>query len=105
MKVLFVYTNVNGEHADSFADGIAVIMAVTKKAGHNIKDNQSFEKSQYSSIDKAFKDFKPDVVGFTSVSSQFSVVCELASQVKKISPKTINVCGGVHTTLYPQCIY
>ena len=104
MKVLFVYTNVNGEHADSFADGIAVIMAVTKKAGHNIKDIQIFEKSQYPSIDKAVKEFKPDVVGFTSVSSQFSVVCELASQVKKISPKTINVCGGVHTTLYPQCV-
>ena len=31
MKILYVYTNINGQHADSFADGISMIMAVTKK--------------------------------------------------------------------------
>ena len=50
------------------------------------------------------KEFKPDVVGFTAVSSQFSFVLEFAEVIKKISPKIINVCGGVHTTLYPQCV-
>ena len=50
------------------------------------------------------RDFKPDVVGFTAVSSQFSFIVELSDIVKKISKKIITVCGGVHTTLYPQCI-
>ncbi len=31
MNILFVYTNINGLHADGFADGIAMMMAVKKK--------------------------------------------------------------------------
>ena len=77
MKILFVYTNINGFHADGFADGIAVMMAVTKKAGHDIRYLRIFEKNEYFLIDETVKEFKPDVVGFTSVSSQFSTVSDL----------------------------
>ena len=104
MRVLFVYTNINGLHADSFGDGIAMIMAVTKNAGHQIKQLQIFEKSGYTNFTETVKDFKPDVVGFTSVSSQFSFVLELSELAKTVSKKIITVCGGVHTTLYPECI-
>ena len=104
MKVLFLYTNINGLHADSYGDGVSMIMAVTKKAGHDIRQTQIFNKKEYSKVTEILKDFKPDVVGFTSVSSQWSFVVELSDIIKKISPKTINVCGGVHVTLYPQCV-
>ena len=104
MKILFVYTNINGFHADSFGDGVAMIMGVTKRAGHDVQQLQVFNKSEYSLVNEAVRDFKPDVVGFTSVSSQFSFVIELSDILKKLSPKTITVCGGVHTTLVPQCI-
>ena len=104
MKILFVYTNINGFHADSFGDGIAMIMAVSKRAGHDIRQLQIFEKSEYSKITETVKEYKPDVVGFTSVSSQFSFIAELAKLVKEVAPNTVNVCGGVHPTLYPQCI-
>ena len=69
MKILFVYTNINGFYEDAYADGIAVMMAVTKKAGHDIRYLRIYKKSDYSLIDKTVKEFKPDVVGFTSVSS------------------------------------
>ena len=104
MKVLFVYSNINGFHADSFGDGIAMIMAITKKAGHDIRQIQIFNKNEYPQLDSVVKEFKPDVVGFTAVSSQFSFVRELSKRVKEISPKIINVCGGVHTTLNPECV-
>ena len=67
MKILFVYTNINGFHADGFADGIAVMMGVTKKAGHDIRYLRIFEKNEYFLVDETVKEFKPDVVGFTSV--------------------------------------
>ena len=104
MKVLFVYTNINGMYYDSFGDGVAQIMAVTSKAGHEIRNVQIVERSEYSTVSEMVHEFKPDVVGFTSVSSQFAFVLEFAEIIKKISPKIINVCGGVHPTLYPQCI-
>ena len=104
MKILFVYTNIDGFHEDAYADGIAIMMAVTKKAGHDIRYLRIFEKSDYFLVNETVKEFMPDVVGFTSVSSQFSVVSDLADIVKKVSPKITNVCGGVHPTLYPQCV-
>ena len=104
MNVLFVYTNINGLYEDSFADGISMIMAVTKRAGHNIRIIKIFEKSDYPKFAKEVKDFKPDVVGYTAVSSQFSFVLDLSAIAKSISSKIINVCGGVHTTLYPQAV-
>ena len=36
MKVLFVYTNINGFHGDSYGFGLAHIMSVTRDAGHEI---------------------------------------------------------------------
>ena len=51
-----------------------------------------------------FTQFKPEVVGFTTVSSQWSFAVELAGMVKEINPKVIAVTGGVHTTLNPECI-
>ena len=67
MKVLFVYTNINGFYEDAYADGIAVMMAVTKKAGHDIRYLRIFEKNEYFLVDETVKEFKPDVVGFTPV--------------------------------------
>ena len=104
MKILFVYTNINGQHADSFADGISMIMAVTKKAGYDIKQVQIFEKSEYEMFKDEVKSYKPDVIGFTAVSSQFSFVAELCDLAKEISPKIVTVCGGIHPTLYPECL-
>jgi len=104
MRILFVYTNINGQHADSFADGISMIMAVTKKAGYDIKQVQIFEKSEYEMFKDEVKSYKPDVIGFTAVSSQFSFVADLCDLAKDISPKIVTVCGGIHPTLYPECL-
>ena len=104
MKILFVYTNINGQHVDSFADGISMIMSVTKKAGHEIKQVQIFEKSEYEMFKDEVKSYKPDVIGFTAVSSQYSFVGELCELAKDIFPNVVTVCGGIHPTLYPECV-
>jgi len=79
-------------------------MAVTKKAGHKIKQVQIFDKSEYINFKNEVKEYKPDVVGFTSVSSQFSFVGELSEITKEVNPQIMTVCGGIHPTLYPECI-
>ena len=50
MKILFVYTNINGFHADSFGDGIAMIMGISKREKHEVRQLQIFEKSDYSQL-------------------------------------------------------
>jgi len=104
MKVLFVYTNINGFHADSYGVGLAHIMSVTKNAGHEIKLISIFEKKNYSDFVNIVKEFKPKVIGFTTVSSQWSFAIELANLAKEINSKIYTVTGGVHPTLSPECI-
>ena len=49
-------------------------MSVTKNAGHDIRQMQIFKKSEYSQLGEMIRNYNPDVVGFTSVSSQFSLI-------------------------------
>ena len=104
MKVLFCYTNINGFHEDSYSFGLAHIMGVTRAAGHEIKLVSILNKKGYQEVTDTFKEFKPEVVAFTTVSSQWSFAVELATLMKEIDPKVTTVTGGVHTTLYPECV-
>ncbi|MBW2617537.1 MAG: radical SAM protein, partial [Deltaproteobacteria bacterium] len=79
-------------------------MAVTLKEGHQAKVVLVHNKEEYSLVDQAVGEFSPHLVGFTSVSSQFAFVKELAAAVKKRAPRVPIVCGGVHPTLNPDVV-
>ena len=104
MKILFVYTNINGFHADSYGVGLAHIMSVTRDAGHEIKLISIFEKEDYYVFEDTIKEFNPKVIGFTTVSSQWSFAVELAGLAKNINSMIYTVTGGVHPTLHPECV-
>ena len=104
MKVLFVYTNVNGFHEDNYAFGLASISAVIKQAGPTVKFLLLSSHEDFPRLLDEIASFEPRVVGFSSVSSQFSFIKELSFSVKKANPKIITVCGGVHCTIYPQSV-
>ena len=103
-KVLFVYTNVNGFHEDVYAFGLANIMSVTIEAGHDVRAVIVHTVDEYQKFYDLYQEFQPEVVGYTTVSSQYAYVLDLAEEVKRRNPNVINVCGGVHPTIYPQCI-
>ncbi|MBF0523070.1 MAG: B12-binding domain-containing radical SAM protein [Candidatus Omnitrophica bacterium] len=104
MKVLFLYTNINGFHDDVFSFGLASIVSVTKQNGHDAEILLIRDKGDYDRVARAVKTAHPQVVGFSSVSSQFHFVKELSELVKQVAPETITVCGGVHPTINPQCV-
>ncbi|MBN2735036.1 MAG: radical SAM protein [Methanomicrobiaceae archaeon] len=104
MNVLFIYTNINGTHEDTYAFGLASLVSMTKKEGHNTKVLIVDNTNEYNDILSAISQFKPDLVGLTSVSSQFQFVKEITSIIKKHYPEVITVCGGVHSTIFPECI-
>ena len=104
MNVLFVYPNINGFHYDNYHFGLASIVSVVRQAENNTKVLLITEKSEYSLLLNEIKSFDPQVVGFSSVSSQFHYVKEMASLAKEVSPETITVCGGVHPTIYPDAL-
>ncbi|MCK4827783.1 radical SAM protein, partial [bacterium] len=74
-----------------------------KQNGHETRFFPIGEYRQIRSIFKELEDFGPDVIAFTTTSSQFRHVQSIASEIKK-SFDIMTICGGVHTTLVPGCL-
>jgi anaerobic magnesium-protoporphyrin IX monomethyl ester cyclase len=99
MNVLFVYPNINGFHYDNYHFGLASLVSITRKEKHNVKVVIISEKNEYNHLLDEVKSFKPLVIGFSSVSSQFNYVKEMAALIKKLFPSITIICGGVHPTI------
>jgi len=99
LKVLYVFTNIDGSHYDSYHFGLATLVSVTKNLGHDVKLSLLSKKEQYNDFKITINEFQPDIVGFSSVSSQFLFVKDLAKIAKDILPNVITIAGGVHPTL------
>lgn len=104
MKVLFVITNINGFHEIPYSFGLSSLASYIESKGHVSQIVDIRTPDEYGKLFAAIDEFKPDVVGFTSVSSQFSTVCDLAQQVRDRHEGLRIVCGGVHTTIFPKSV-
>jgi len=84
--------------------GIAYISSYLKKNGYkNIKFLSVTSVNDYSNIVKQISKFEPDIVGFSSVETQFGNVIALSELIKK-SCNCIIVCGGAFPTLCPKSV-
>lgn len=104
MKVLFVYTNIKGYHDNCYAPGLAYIVSVTRQANHDVRVILIREQQDYEYFLSVISSFYPHVIGFSSLSSQFYFIKELSALVKATWPNILTVCGGVHPTIFPECI-
>ncbi|SVC73425.1 uncharacterized protein METZ01_LOCUS326279, partial [marine metagenome] len=104
LKVLLVYTNIDGFHFDNYHFGLATLVSVTKNLGHNTKVEILTKRKHYANYEKTINEFQPDIVGFSSVSSQFLFVKDLAKIAKDLLPNVITIAGGVHPTLSPDSL-
>ncbi|MBN1232152.1 MAG: B12-binding domain-containing radical SAM protein [Candidatus Coatesbacteria bacterium] len=84
--------------------GFLYIASYLDRDGHKIKYIDGLiegEKGIYDSIKKE----KPDLVGFTVVTSLWDKVKELSENIKRINPSCKIVVGGIHATLkYKECL-
>ncbi len=104
MNILFIYPNINGFHEDCYSFGMASIVSTTRANGHKTKVVVVKEKSEYSKLLDDIVGIDAQIVGFSSVSSQFNFVKEMAALIKEKFPQIIIVCGGVHPTINPDCV-
>ena len=104
MNVLLVITNINGFHEVPYSFGLSSIASYIESKGYNPKILSISATDQFTTYIKEIKKFNPRVIGFSSVSSQFEYVMQLAELAKGISKEIVIVCGGVHPTLFPDDI-
>ena len=104
MKILFILPDVDSFHKLGIHFGIAYISGVLKTNGYNnIKYLAVTSKEEYGRIVNEVVSFEPDIVGFTSVETQFGNVINLSGLIAE-AWKCKVVCGGAFTTIFPDCI-
>jgi len=104
MKILFVYTNINGFHYDNYHFGVGSLVQTAVDIGHEVNVKILTTKDEYSEFENEIKENSPDLIAFTAVSSQFPHIKALSKIAKSISKDIITICGGVHPTLAPEQI-
>jgi len=55
-----------------------------------------------SDIERAVREFQPDVVGLTAFTSHLNIVRDLAASIRRLRPETFLVIGGHHATVVPE---
>lgn len=100
MKILFVITNINGFYGDAYSFGLASLASVARDKGCEYDYSVMNNMTDFELFPRRVEEMKPDMICYTSVSSQFMYVKKLAENVKC----GIQVCGGVHPTIFPECL-
>jgi radical SAM superfamily enzyme YgiQ (UPF0313 family) len=113
LRVLFVFSIDNASSANrplasqwEMQFGISYISSLLKQHGHETKLvvlNKSFGRPE-DILHKALRSFRPRVVAFTSVFSEFQFVARMARFVRKNYPDTYLLAGGVHASLDPESV-
>ena len=94
--------------------GMLSVAAYMEKQGHEVKvfdslvyPDESEDKTHFGAsmerIDKAVKDFKPDIIGITNLfSTQMKKALNVTKHIKSVYPDTKIVVGGPHATAKPE---
>lgn len=104
MKVLLVITNFNGFHEIPYSFGLYSLAAYIESKGYKNKIVSINNQNDLHKFVEVLKDMNPEVVGFSSVSSQYSHIKRIAGVVKSFNSNIITICGGVHITLHPESL-
>lgn len=104
MRILFIYPDLQITHAVNYQQGIGSLSSVLKRRGHQTSLCHLTAKPQTPALFEKIEAFKPELIGFSTVTSLFPYVRELSNFLKEKYPNTTIICGGIHPTLHPDCI-
>ena len=105
LNVLFVITNINGYYDDAYSFGLASLASVTGNKGFDFEYAVINKPQDNIDFLHLVETKKPDIIAYTSVSSQFIFVKELSKTIHDKYADIIQVCGGVHPTIFPECLF
>lgn len=112
MRVLFFYSVYHSEPQerplgamDQIQFGIAHISALLKTHGHEtglLVVSHDGTGDDLSVVRRRIATFRPDVIGFYAVATEFDYVLSVARFIRAIAPKSFLLIGGPHVTLCPE---
>jgi anaerobic magnesium-protoporphyrin IX monomethyl ester cyclase len=85
--------------------GISYLSSSLKQSNHDINLlilSRSFGNKNYNILRKKIENFRPKIIGFYSVSSQYKFISDISKFIKSNYPEIFLISGGPHTTLNPD---
>jgi len=87
--------------------GISYISSLLKKNGHKtqlIILSKLFKDRNFTTVDAYINKFNPEIIGFTSVATEYEFIASIATYIKLKYPKIFLIIGGPHATLNPTLV-
>ncbi len=107
VKLLLIYpdyleeANSPKNSGGSYAEGLASISAVVKAAGHEVSLMHLLYPHSKEEFIQKFKSYDCDIVGFSTRTTAFPDIKNMAVWLKEIS-NVFTFCGSYHVTLVPD---
>ncbi len=108
MNVLFIYSEQDPytpekplEWQERVQFGISYISSFIKKEGHRTRLLVLTRQTE-AWIDEFVEDFRPELICFTAVYSEFAFLEKVAQRVKSRHPEIFTLAGGPHVSLNPE---
>jgi radical SAM superfamily enzyme YgiQ (UPF0313 family) len=103
MKIFLIYVDVDSYHKDEYHFGLGYLSSFLKKNNYEVHYGCLASYSQLQDLLDRVTNISPDIIGFTSVESQFNHV-ERVSRFLREKFRGLMVCGGVYVTIFPEAI-
>jgi len=86
---------------------LASISSFLRSKAHTVRYEElvisgDFTKEHQDQLDRAIKEFKPDIIGLSSYEMSFEWIKLITDYLKKNSPNVPIIVGGYHATLSPE---
>lgn len=101
MKIHFIYPDVNTYYYPGVHHGLSSILSVLKSGGHLVSLHHVKKEPSRNEILGLIQRERPDLICFSAVTNQIGYVDTWSRWIKQEFATPI-LCGGIHTTLYPE---
>jgi len=102
MRVFLIYASINA-YSSAYSYGLGYVAAVLKKNHHTVDYIILKKETDIPDLYRRIREDRPGLIAFSATTCQFHHLKDLVSSIKRDS-NTFVICGGVHTTLRPECI-
>jgi len=99
MKIFLIYPQI--DVSLSYNYGLGYIASVLKVGGHTVDYVMLKNREDSLELYKKIQKQRPEIIGFSVMTSQANYVGDVVKTIKKNSHVFI-VCGGIHPTLKPE---
>ncbi len=104
MKILLVNTVIRCSDDGGYNYGLGYIAGVLRHAGHDVTYEILRDEHDIVRLLEVERETPHGLIGFSATTLQFGYLEDIVERLRRISDAFL-VCGGIHPTLKPDCLF